>query len=55
MDEIYWHYFMNTGNVEAYLLYKDVKREDQEENGDPPFRFWYDGDQEDGGLERRLN
>lgn len=23
MKEFYWQYFHNTGNVEAYLLYKD--------------------------------
>jgi len=30
MKEFYWQYFHNTGNVDAYLLYKD---NDAQEDG----------------------
>ncbi|WP_234340206.1 YqzL family protein [Gorillibacterium timonense] len=32
MKEFYWQYFHHTGNVEAYLLYKDDEsQEDRQE------------------------
>ena len=46
MRDFTWNYFSNTGDIDAYLLYKEISTEDQEASKpDEDLRQEWDGDE----------